>query len=221
MNINSSGEWIALIITSAGTSTAINVAWNAWTRHQDKKRREQNAYLDISSDLEDYSQACINRIEYNEEYFTYFLTNQEYTNKEGEAINTEMEPPKVKTPEPPLAQNNKSLSENISTRDRSRIKDFISYTTETTKSATKEFSKHRETENLEEIAKIYLDFEKQLMATCGLEASRLAKDIRKKSGAPNKSIDKKIKYFESIIEEQKNRHKNRQDLLLAPLRTNS
>ena len=56
MNINSLPEWLALIISSAGTSATINIAWSEWTKHRDKKLRRRNAYLEASSNIEDYVQ---------------------------------------------------------------------------------------------------------------------------------------------------------------------
>ena len=219
MNINSLPEWIVLIMSSAGVSAAINVTWSAWTRHQDKKHKEQNAYLDVSSDLEDYAQACINRMEYNEEYITFCLTNQEYINERGETINSKKEPAKVEIPSPPLASSEKSYSDIISTKDRSKIKDFCERTTKITKSINRGISKFHKIDSHYEYFEICQYFEIQAMSLCGLEACHLAKETRMKSRTSSRTIEEKITMFESQIEEIKTKCKNK-DLLLPNINEN-
>lgn len=219
MNINSFPEWIALIMSSAGVSAAINVTWSAWTRHQDKKHKEQNAYLDVSSDLEDYAQACINRMEYNKEYITFYLTNQEYVNERGETINSKKEPTKVEIPSPPLTSSKKSYSDIISTKDRSKIKDFCEYTVQVKKSMNREILKCYEINDYYEHLETCQYLETQAMSLCGLEACHLAKETRMKSGTSSKTIGEKITMFESIIEEIKTKCKNK-DLLLPNINEN-
>ena len=83
MNIDSTQDWIKLIISSAGVSTAINIAWSEWTRHRDKKLRRRNAYLEASSNIEDYVQLCINSIEFECDALNYYAYNSSITNHNG------------------------------------------------------------------------------------------------------------------------------------------
>lgn len=58
-------SWLGLVASSAVVSALVNVGWNAWTKHQDRKREDAqeakkigHIYLDIALQLEAFGKRC-------------------------------------------------------------------------------------------------------------------------------------------------------------------
>jgi len=58
-------SWITLVMSSAVTSAVVNVGWNAWQKHGERKREDEkdskrvgHIYLDLSLQLESFAKRC-------------------------------------------------------------------------------------------------------------------------------------------------------------------
>lgn len=205
MNINSLPEWLALIISSAGTSATINIAWSEWTKHRDKKLRRRNAYLEASSNIEDYVQLCINSIEFECDALNYYAYNSSITNHNGKEIYAFDKPETIEQPDFNKTVLNNINSDLIFIEDKSEIKETANNMEKINRALRKKV------EEQEQKLKLHLDdptciFEEifslkiTALTSCGINACNLAMKTRKKSRTKSKSLEEKSIILKSIVE---------------------
>lgn len=208
MNIDSNQDWIKLIISSAGVSAAINIAWNEWKSHRENKTRRRNAYLKTSINIEDYVQSCIDNINLESEILDYFAYNSFLTEHNGKDIYLFDEPKQIDKPDFKKMVANNVDPELISIEDISEINETANVIEDINKISLKQvneqeqklkFQRYNPAEIFEDIFSLKI----KNLSSCGIKACNLAMNTRKKSGTGSKSLEVKLLTLKSIIDKYK------------------
>lgn len=189
MNINSPQEWLALIISSAGTSAAINIAWSAWTRHKDKTHDRNTEYVNLSDIIEGYIQNCLDKIDYEETLFSI--------NHDPEPQEVNLKP--VKTPDFSEITKATDTMKEISPEIRSKIKETLRKINKIEKESNPVIEKSIREEWADEYT---LDFLIQKLTAFGIEARKIAEITRNESGTESAMLLKYVDTLEKIKREQ-------------------
>ena len=205
MNIDSPQDWIKLIISSAGVSAAINIAWGEWGRYRDKKYSRRNAYLELSNNIEDYAQSCIDNIDLESRILEYSAYNQFIGENNGKHIYLFDKPRGIEKPDFRKSVLEKINADFVSVEDRSDTKETANYIEQIGKAhqnkveTKKQELKIHDNDPSRVFEDIFLINVTSLVLR-GRKACDLAIKTRKKSRTKSKSLDEKISTLNSMSE---------------------